>query len=199
MSRRFQATVSILVGVLLAAIGTAWSFTAACCGGMPTFVAYSFAGFGLAVLGIGVWALRARGDQAGLVRGNPLYATLALLGIATLLLAHVVYGVRRERVLAMAWEPSSAYFGKSFPAAADAPVLRYESHPDTFHVVDDAELAGYLRALPDHRVEATVELVYVFGRLRSVRLVQVGSLARPSGFAVTSGVRGAGGGSTPWD
>lgn len=199
MSRRFQALISILVGAALAGIGITWSITAVCCSGIPTFFSYAFAGFGLAILGMGIWAHRSRGDRPGIVRRNPLYATFAALGVATLLLAHVVYGVRRERVLEVAWETAPAYFGAAYSGAPETLVLRYQSHPDTFHVVDDVELAESLRTRPDPRLEATLELTYVFGSLRSVRLVQVGDLARPSGFAVTSGVRGPGGGSTPWD
>lgn len=202
MTRRFQALVTILVGATIAGIGLTWSVTAACCSGMPTLVSYLFAGFGLALLFLGIWAYRSRVERPGIVRRNPLYTAFVAIALATALLAHEVYGVRRERVFPMVWQQASAYFGESNPLAPDVVVLSYESHPDTFHLVDDADLASYLRALPDRRVEATVELVYVFGSLRMVRLVHVGELSRPQGFGVTSGIRGSGessGASTPWD
>ena len=199
MSRRFQALVTMAVGAVIAGIGLYWSIAKVCCSGIPALFAYSFAGFGLAMLGLGIWAHRSRAERPGLVRRNPLYAMLGAMALATACLAHGVYGVRRERVFPMTWQEASAYFGELPPGARESVVLSYESHPDTFHVVDDADLAQYLRALPDRRVEATVDLVYVFGSLRSVTLVRVGDLARPQGFSVTSGVRGPGGKSTPWD
>ena len=199
MSRRFQAIVTILVGAAIAGIGLYWSIAKVCCSGIPALIAYLFSGFGLAILGLGLWAHRSRADRPGFVRRNPLYATLAAMGLATALLAHEVYGVHRERVFPMVWQEASAYFGEARTGVPDPVVLRYESHPDTFHIVEDPDLARYLRALPDRRVEATVDLVYVFGSLRSVSLVRVGELARPQGFSVTSGVRGPGAKSTPWD
>ena len=199
MSRRFQALVTILVGATIAGIGIYWSIAVACCSGLPTLASYLFAGFGLALLSLGLWAHRSRSERPGIVRRNPLYAAFVAIGIATALLAHEVNGVRRERVFPMIWQESSAYFGESRPGVHDAVVLSYESHPDTFHVVGDVDLVAYLRSLPDRRVEATEELVYVFGTLRMVSLVRVGELSRPQGFSVTSGVRGPGDGTTPWD
>ena len=188
MSRRFQALVTMLVGATIAGVGLYWSVGEACCSGIPTLVALGFAAFGIALLGLGFWAQWPSAREPGILRRNPLYATILAIAAGTALLAHEVYGVRRERVLPMVWEE-----------AGGAVVLRYESHPDTFHLVEERELADYLRSLPDRRVEATVQLVYVFGSRRSVQIVRVGELARPQGFRVTSGVRGAGGGSTPWD
>jgi len=199
MSRRFQAVVTILVGAAIAGIGLYWSIAKVCCSGIPAMIAYLFSGFGFAILGLGLWAHRSRAERPGLVRRHPLYATFAAIGLATVLLAHEVYGVRRERVFPMIWQEGSAYFGELRLGASDVVVLSYESHPSTFHIVEDADLAKYLRSLSDRRVEATVDLVYVFGSLRSVSLVRVGGLARPQGFSVTSGVRGRGDGSTPWD
>jgi len=199
MSRRFQALVTMLVGATIAGIGFYWSIGAACCSGIPTLMALSFAAFELALLALGFWAQWPSAGEPGILRRNPLYAAIVAIAAGTALLAHEVYGVRRERVFPMVWEESSVYFGESRPAVPDAVVLRYESHPDTFHVVEDADLASYLRALPDPRVEVTVQLVYVFGSLRSVSLVRVGDRAAPQGFLVTSGVRGSGGSSTPWD
>lgn len=199
MSRRFQALVTVLVGATIAGIGFYWSIAAACCAGIPALAAYGFAAFGLALLALGLWAQWPGVEAPGILRRNPLYAAIVAIAAGTALLAHEVYGVRRERVLPMVWQEASAYFGGSPPAAPSAIVLRYESHPDTFHLVEDADLASYLRGLPDRRVEATVELVYVFGSLRSVSLVRVGDLARPQGFRVSSGVRRTGGETTPWD
>ena len=199
MSRRFQALVTMLVGATIAGIGLYGSFGAACCSGIPTLMALLFPAFGLALLAFGFWAHWPSAGEPGILRRNPLYAAIVAIGIGTALLAHEVYGVRRERVFPMVWEEAPVYFGESRSAAPNAVVLRYASNPDTFHQVEDADLASYLRALSDRRVDVTVQLVYVFGSLRSVSLVRVGELSNPRGFVVTSGVRGSGKGSTPWD
>lgn len=199
MSRRFQALVTVLVGATIAGIGLYWSIAAVCCSGIPTLVSYLFAGFGLALLGLGIWAHPARAESPRIVRRNPLYAAFVAIAIATALLAHEVYGVRRERVFRMVWQEASVYFGQPGAVEPDTVVLSYENHPDTFHLVDDADLASHLRSLPDRRVEATVQLVYVFGSLRQVSLVRVAEFSRPQGFSLTSGVRGQGSPSTPWD
>jgi hypothetical protein len=199
MSRRLQALATLFVGAVLAGVGIFWSIGAACCAGIPTLVTVAFAGFGLAILGLGIWAFRCRTERPVWLRRHPLHATLLALGLATLLLGHAVYGVKRARVVSMGWERAGTYFGQGGDGDPGRLVLRFESHPDWFQIVDDADLDRYLRGRSDGSVEAEFELDYVFGSLRSARLVRVGELAKPLGFIVTSGVRGAGGGSSPWD
>jgi hypothetical protein len=199
MSPRFQARVTTLVGGFIALLGLWWSISAACCSGWPTVFSFSIAALGLAILALGLWALLSRGGETGFVRRNSLLTTLVLLTIGVGLLAHAVNGIRRERTFAMVWQETLAYYGSKSSGVPEGVVLRYESDPHYFYQVEDKELAAYLSRLPDHRVQATFEMTYVFGSLRMMRLVRVGGLVNPAGFSVSSGLRREAGGKSPWD
>jgi hypothetical protein len=203
LSSRFQATTTIAVGCVLAVVGGWWAVSVACCSGRPREAAIVFAAFGLALAGFGTWSFRGGGEPRGFLRRNSLWATTAMLAIGSAALAHAVIGTHEERTFVMRWEESVTYFGggRASPpgAAPSSVVLGFESRPDYFLRVDDERLAGFLRASSNHRVEATLELTFVFGTMKTLRLLRVGEKSSPVGFEVTSGVRGDHPGDPPWE
>ncbi len=197
MSPRIQAAVTIAVGCLLALVGAWWAITVVCCSGRPREAAILFASVGLAIAGLGVWALRGGDEARGFVRRNSLWATVAVLALGSAGLAHAVFGSHEQRTFAMRWEEGSAYFGE--PSAGPGfVVLSFEDRPDYFLRVDDERLAGFLRGSSNHRVEATLDLTFVFGDMKTLRLLRLGETSSPVGFEVTSGVRGDHPGDPPW-
>jgi hypothetical protein len=198
LSSRFQAATTIAVGCLLALVGGWWAVSVVCCSGTPRETAIAFAGAGLALASFGIWAFRGGEEPRGFVRRNSLWATTACLAIGSAALAHATFGTHEQRTFAMKWEESSIYFGQ--PSSAPSSVLlSFESCPDYFLRVDDPRLALFLRGSPSKEVEATIDLTYVFGQMRTLRLLRVGDRTSPVGFEVTSGVRGENPGAPPWD
>lgn len=197
MTPRFQAIATIAVGVFLVILGGWWAITIACCSGRPREAALAFAALGIAIAALGAWSLGASAGKSGIVRRNSLWTTLVLLAVATGVLAHAVLGVHRERVLAMTWQESAAYFGDE--AVGGFVVLSCESNPEYYFRVDDEKLASYLRALPDHRVQVTFDATTVFGSVRTMRLLKVGELSSLVGFGTTSGSRGNPSTRPPWE
>ena len=197
MSPRIQAAVTIAVGCLLALVGAWWAITVVCCSGRPREAAILFAAAGLALAAFGVWAFRGDDARRGFVRRNSLWATVALLALGSAALAQAVFGTHEQRTFAMRWEESSTYFGKPV-AGPGSVVLVFEDRPDHFLRVDDEKLAGFLRSSANHRVEATLDLAFVFGDMKTLRLLRVGEKSSPVGFEVTSGVRGDAPGDPPW-
>jgi hypothetical protein len=197
LNARFQAATTIAVGSLLALVGAWWAISVACCSGKPREAAILFAAVGLSIAGFGAWALRGGEEPRGFLRRNSLWATTAFLALGTAAVAHAVFGTHEERTFAMRWDESSTYFG-SPTAAPSSVVLSFESRPDYFLRVDDERLAGFLRASSNHRAEATLDLTFVFGNMKTLRLLRVGETSSPVGFEVTSGVRGDPPGDPPW-
>ena len=179
MSPRLQSLATLLAGAVIALFGLRFALFAGCCSGRASLVAYGFAAFGLALAAFGLWCFHASSRSPGLLLRNPLYITIAALAVGAALLAHEVHGFREERVVPLLLESGAKL------------VLRSEADPNDLWIVEDAELERHLRGLPSPRVEATFEIVRVFGVAREVRLVRVGGLARPQGFVVTSGLRGS--------
>ena len=197
MSSRIQAATTIAVGCLLALVGAWWAVSVVCCSGKPREAAIVFSAAGVALAGLGIWAFRGGEEPRGIVRRNSLWATTALLAVGSAALAHATFGTHEERTFSMKWEESSTYFGSSSSALSSV-VLSFDSRPDYFLRIDDERLAGYLRALPSQQVEATIELTFVFGEMKTLRLLGVGGKSSPVGFEVTSGVRGEHPEPPPW-
>jgi hypothetical protein len=197
LSSRIQAATTIAVGCLLALVGAWWAISVVCCSGKPREAAIVFAGAGIALAGFGIWSFRGGEEPRGFVRRNSLWATTAFLAVGSAALAHATFGTHEERTFAMRWEECAAYFG-SASIAPSSVVLSFDSCPDYFLRVDDERLAGYLRALPNKEVEATIELTFVFGEMKSLRLLRVGNKSSPVGFETTSGIRGESHGDPPW-
>ena len=202
MSSRLQAAVTIAVGCLIALIGAWWAISVVCCSGKPRESAIAFAAVGLGLAGLGIWAFRGGDEPRSVLRRNSLWATLVILAAGTAALAHAVLGVHREQTFPMRWEESSAYFANAGGIPAGAPtfvVLSFESRPDYFLRVDDERLAGFLLSSTKHEVDATFDLTFAFGEMKTLRLMRVGEKTSPVGFEVTSGVRGEDPGKPPWD
>ncbi len=196
MSSRLQAAVTIAVGCLLALIGAWWAISVVCCSGKPRESAIAFAAVGLALAGLGIWGYRGGDEPRSMLRRNSLWVTLVILVAGTATLAHAVLGLHRERTFPMRWEESSKYFGST--EGPGFVVLSFEDRPDYFLRVDDERLAGFLRSSSNHRVEGTFDLTFVFGEMKTFRLLRVGEKSSPVGFEVTSGVRGGNPGDPPW-
>ena len=198
MSSKIQAATTIAVGCLLALVGAWWAVSVVCCSGKPREAAIVFAAAGIALAGFGIWAFRGGEEPRGFVRRNSLWATTAFLALGSAGLAHATVGTHEQRTFAMKWDESAAYFGNA-SSAPSAVVLSFESRPDYFLRVDDERLAGFLRSSPKKEVEAVIEFTFVFGSMKSLRLLRVGDQSSRVGFEVTSGVRGDPAGAPPWN
>ena len=197
MSSRIQAATTIAVGCLLALVGAWWAVSVVCCSGKPREAAIVFALVGLALAGFGIWAFRGGDEPRGFMRRNSLWATTALLAFGSAALAHATFGTHEQRSFVMKREESATYFGHASNTPSSV-VLAFESRPDYFLRVDDERLAGYLRGRASAEVDATIELTFVFGEMRTLRLLRVGDKSSPVGFEVTSGMRGESPGDPPW-
>ncbi len=197
MSSRIQAATTIGVGCLLALVGAWWAISVVCCSGKPREAAIAFAAAGLALAAFGIWAFRGGEEPRGIVRRNSLWATTAFLALGSAALAHATFGTHEQRTFAMRWEESAQYFGAG-SSAPPSVVLVFESRPDYCLRVDDERLAAALRGRSSAEVDATIELTFVFGEMKTLRLLRVGDTSSPVGFEVTSGVRGDHPGDPPW-